>query len=369
MDELIETIYQAGCTPELWPKVMEQLAKSINAATSALLYRATPEGISVESHFGFTLKQVESYATYFKNVDFHYNDFQNLPAGAVLADDHDFDFSAFTKTEIYQDFWRPGRLAQGMAGVLFNTQAKSSIVSARRYQGNGPFDPAEVRTFQKLLPHLQRSLQVQSCLAKANVRADAMAVALDQFPIAVFVLDRNCMVLDYNRAARELVADLHSPIQIRDQRFTAYRAADRQALETAIRVTADSLHKIDALPCFLRFEMRDAQRQIVLMPVPVSRFCLGSPADLLLVFCREATTSYVDPRKLQRRFGFTPAEARLAAALAEGATVEEFAQKRQVSIGTARSQLKSALGKADAHTQAQLVGTILRSLAVLVKGS
>lgn len=368
MDELIETIYQAGCTPELWPRVMEQLAKSLNAATSALLYRATPEGISVESHFGFTTEQVESYATYFKNVDFHYNDFQNLPAGAVLADDHNFDFAAFTKTEIYQDFWRPAGLGRGMAGVLLNAQSESSIVSARRYQEDGAFNDSEILALQRLLRHLQRSLHVQNCLAKASIRADAMAVALDQFPIGVFMLERNCTVLDHNRAARELLADLHTPIQIREQRLTAHRPAERQALETAIRDAADSLHKLDALPCFLRFQTRDAQRQIVLMPIPVSRSSVAGPTDLVLLFCRETSTSYVDAAKLQRRFGFTAAEARLVAALAEGATVEEFAQKRRVSVSTARSQLKSAMGKADAHTQAQLVGTILRSLAALIKG-
>jgi DNA-binding CsgD family transcriptional regulator len=72
--------------------------------------------------------------------------------------------------------------------------------------------------------------------------------------------------------------------------------------------------------------------------------------------------------KLQHRFGFTPAEARLAAALAEGLTLEEFATTKGISVGTARAQLKSAMEKADVHTQAQLVGTILRSLAALVRG-
>lgn len=368
MDELLELIYQAASAPELWARVMEQVAQSINAATSTLLYHDLPDGISVGSAFGFSAAQAQSYTAHFKHVDFHYSDFRVLSPGGVLADDHNFDFDAFSESEIYQDFWRPADLGHGMAGVVFNDPAKSSIVSARRNVDRGPFTIAEIRIFQCLLPHLRRSLLFRDELAKAKFRADALAGALDQFPIAVILLDKACKVLDHNRAARELLADSNCPIKISAERLNAHRPADNRHLQEAVRSGVSSLRNAAPLPCFLRFLMRDGLRIMILMPVPFARSIADTVSDGIMLFCREASTTYLDTVKLQQRFGFTPAESRLAASLAEGSTLEGFATKRGISIGTARVQLKAAMAKADARTQAQLVGAILRSLAALVRG-
>ncbi len=115
--------------------------------------------------------------------------------------------------------------------------------------------------------------------------------------------------------------------------------------------------------------MRNGLGVVVLVPVPINRSLVGTSGDLVLLICRQTTTSYVDPVKLQRQFGFTPAESRLAIALAEGATLEDFATKRGISVGTVRTQVKSAMDKADVHTQAQLVGVVLRSVAAFVRGA
>lgn len=369
MDQLIESIYRAAYSPELWPQIMQDVATLVDAASATLLHREmTPtDGPVIDGQFGSTPAQIESYAKYFRTVDHRFREVQKLPVGGVLADDHNFDFHTFAKSEIYQDFWIPARRGRGMAGLLFKDATRASVVSVRRYIDHEPFTHRDVDSFQQLLPHLRRSLQFRGQLLKANVRADALAVALDQFPIAVFLLDQRCNVLDHNRAALELLADLQAPICVREQRLSAIHPRNQRELQEAVRAGAESLHKLNALPCFLRFEMRDGIRVLVLMPVPITRSVLDTRGDLVLLFCRETTSSYLDPKKLERRFGFTPAEARLAAALAEGATLEQFAVKRGISVGTARTQLKSAMDKADVHTQAQLVGTILRSLAAVIR--
>jgi DNA-binding CsgD family transcriptional regulator len=59
-------------------------------------------------------------------------------------------------------------------------------------------------------------------------------------------------------------------------------------------------------------------------------------------------------------FGFTPAEARLAAALASGRCVEEAAEQLNISCDTARHQLKAVFLKTDTHRQSQLVALLAR---------
>jgi DNA-binding CsgD family transcriptional regulator len=56
-----------------------------------------------------------------------------------------------------------------------------------------------------------------------------------------------------------------------------------------------------------------------------------------------------------RAFALTPAEARLAARLAAGASLTEAAEALGVTRNTARAQLRAVFDKADVHSQAGLV--------------
>jgi DNA-binding CsgD family transcriptional regulator len=59
-------------------------------------------------------------------------------------------------------------------------------------------------------------------------------------------------------------------------------------------------------------------------------------------------------------FALTPAEARLAVALAAGQTLPAYAAERAVSLNAARFLLKGIFRKTGAISQAQLVATLAR---------
>jgi DNA-binding CsgD family transcriptional regulator len=71
---------------------------------------------------------------------------------------------------------------------------------------------------------------------------------------------------------------------------------------------------------------------------------------------------------LQGLFDLTPAEARVAAAIAEGRTVEVIAAAANVSHETVRSQLKAVLGKAGVSRQVDLV-QLLAGIALPGRGT
>jgi DNA-binding CsgD family transcriptional regulator len=54
-------------------------------------------------------------------------------------------------------------------------------------------------------------------------------------------------------------------------------------------------------------------------------------------------------------FGLTTAESELAVALTQGSTLTECAQRRGVTINTAKTQLRHILNKAGTHRQSELV--------------
>lgn len=69
----------------------------------------------------------------------------------------------------------------------------------------------------------------------------------------------------------------------------------------------------------------------------------------------------LDPGRLQARFGFTPAEARVAVALAAGESRGDMAQRFGVQLNTVHAHLKQALAKTGCRRQTQLVALVWRS--------
>jgi VCBS repeat-containing protein len=86
-------------------------------------------------------------------------------------------------------------------------------------------------------------------------------------------------------------------------------------------------------------------------------------ASILLTIGAKAKAPTIPMDHLAAWYGFTPTEARLAAALADGETLQNFARRRGVSENAVRYMLKGVLQKTGAPDQARVVAA-LRALPV-----
>ena len=66
---------------------------------------------------------------------------------------------------------------------------------------------------------------------------------------------------------------------------------------------------------------------------------------------------------LEKRFGLTPAQARLVSHLVAGLSLRSSAEVLGVKYETARTYLKSAFEKTGTHRQAELVLTVFRAMS------
>jgi DNA-binding CsgD family transcriptional regulator/PAS domain-containing protein len=82
------------------------------------------------------------------------------------------------------------------------------------------------------------------------------------------------------------------------------------------------------------------------------------PAALLLIHDPDRAVA-MPAERLARVYGLTPAEAKLAAALAGGSSLGAYADNARITIGTARWYLKQVLAKTGAHRQSELVRQVV----------
>jgi DNA-binding CsgD family transcriptional regulator len=147
-----------------------------------------------------------------------------------------------------------------------------------------------------------------------------------------------------------------STLQLAQGQLSASHKESDHALQ---RLIADLLRppQINRRPQVLAIIERPDHRPLIAYGMPVTRsaqdvFQYGK-ALLILVDPDE----HLNPSALILRQGFklTQTETRLAIALAQGCTLDDYAGKHRVSIGTVRFQLKSVMAKTSTHRQAELV--------------
>ncbi len=149
-------------------------------------------------------------------------------------------------------------------------------------------------------------------------------------------------------AAEDGMALVQGRIEVRppyqQRRATAWLAEMAPCAPLAVaRASGRPAYLIDRLDTTARARAGEVQHRLVI--VDTSRPIVVSVEGLTAVF------------------GLTTMEARLAATLAGGATLHEFAHSQRVAVSTARSHLESVFAKTGTRRQAQLVAAALRCAA------
>ena len=108
---------------------------------------------------------------------------------------------------------------------------------------------------------------------------------------------------------------------------------------------------------------REDQRPLIMNALPLSVQSEDGPHTVLVLIDLD-THPLPTHTALERIFGLTPAEARLAILLARGATTTEVAATQGGSVATVRTQLASIFGKTHTRRQAELVILLARLSAL-----
>ena len=105
--------------------------------------------------------------------------------------------------------------------------------------------------------------------------------------------------------------------------------------------------------------LEQAQRPLLArIDALVSRLA-GMESDLALFRALLLERFHIDPQYVAKRLGLTPAQSRLAVALAEGDTVRNFAKTTGRAESTIRHHLKKIYRRLDIPSQVELVRLVL----------
>jgi DNA-binding CsgD family transcriptional regulator len=178
-----------------------------------------------------------------------------------------------------------------------------------------------------------------------------LSTALDGIAEAAILVGSNGRVMVMNDVAESLfqpdsilTMDDGGKIALRSSRDTLHLHTAIQSASHARKSGEIVVNNIEA----------DRRVMLSLLPLAAGR---NQPVMLTL---KALTVERVSLEALQQAFGLTPAELRLTALLANGASLKQAAETLGVSYWTVVTQVKSCYQKTGTHRQAELVSLALR---------
>jgi len=245
------------------------------------------------------------------------------------------------------------------------------VVGFSRSNESG-FDPARMRCVASLLPHLRKSLAINNLFESMRAVNAAVMQRFERYHVGVVLVDATGMMLYHNSAARRLLGSGEGLRADALGRLTAHAEEDSAALQLALRERIGHNVPVGDLPPGL---------------LSISRGAGAAPLSVAITPCRDArgplreearggaVVMIHDPDhpQMARRdavaqiYGLNRHEAELACAIAEGASLEEFARQSGRSFEAVRSQLKRIFRKTGVSRQAELVRLVLRGPAAMVQ--
>ncbi len=371
-DELVGLIYDTVSAPQRWRAVLDQIAGRLGAQAAALISldsRDSRADIAVSTGV-LDGAALDSYARDFGRLDPAPAAFARLPVGIAGATDRLFSPEMRARDPFLNEFLRPRGIEECLGAPVLRDEARSAQIGIQRGRDRDPFGNGDAGALERLLPHIQRALQLHRQFAALSNVATTLAALVDDLPSGLLVLNADGIVVHANRTAQAVTAR-NDGIAIDGAGRVVLASADDATRLAGL--VANVLHR-DAPGAggMLRVRRKHGRVAYTVLVTPQPRQ-LGIDASAADEALHGAMVMIHDPDRLlqvplammRTVFDLTGREAELTAALCGGISPAQFAAQAGVSLNTVRFHLKSVYAKTGTRGQTDLVRTILATLASL----
>lgn len=368
-DDLVLTIHAAALAEDGWTRILNDVSKALSAEAASLVRPAHAATIKPFGHLlGREANYVRDYKNHWAQHDCWYEGAvrnRRTAVGMVNVDSQLIDRRDFQRAPFFQDFLRHFEIDRMMNVCLTAPDPDGDFgpVALSLYRGLGEesFSAIECGILSRLAPHLMVAARNYWAAQSLRLLTSARANALDAVTAAVFAVNQSGQLMFANMLGEELIRQ-SAWVRVSHGRLvpipTSYpfdRFAD--ALSRVASGLGSELLMTDLAT--------GAEAQVSIAPFPVDTdFELLPIPPYSLVWITPIALRQDVGRDMARLFDLTPAERRILDKLIAGDDLREAAAALQISIHTARTQLKSIFRKTGRRSQGQLL-TLAARLATL----
>jgi DNA-binding CsgD family transcriptional regulator len=354
LPKLIEGAYAAALDDSLWYGWSERMIREFDAQGALFWVLDTSRRDIRRSHVIFPQADVgrvlDEYYGGFIDYDFRLKKVAQSQASEIFSD-HDGVEHHYTEADEFVG-WQLDRVKTRhyLAATVVLGEGLKVGVSVHRTPEAGAFTRDDRRQIETMFGQFGQAVRLGVQHNRLLQEAWWEGVR-SQSRDAAFLLDERGKVLRVSAEAERAMGALaivSARLCVGDPAVNAsLQAAIARAIEPSGAVAGSvTLRPGGGFGC----------AQLIVSPLSRERrFLAPFEAAAIVHLIDPAAAKPLDGAAIGELFGLTPAEARLAAALAGGDTLGQAAARHGVSIGTVRTQLKSIFGKMGINRQQDLI--------------
>ena len=371
MPGLIRSVYDAALDARRWQEFLARFAAEFSSQATMIFGQDFSDGsvevtggsTSLAAHHGMGDDAMASFAAYYCRTNVWTQDERMHHEGCIVNGSKFYPDKHLPRTEWHCDWLRPLDLFYTLAAVVEKRRHRSFNVTAVRSKRCGPYTADEELRLQSLVPHLQTAF----ALHRAEALAHASLSVIESLPMGVVLLGEGACLLHANGRAHTLAQSSGLLCIHERDGLHATQHADDQRLQAAMRAvvatpTGAPMHAGTSMR--LR-SLTGSELHVMVAPLPHWSEPFGAHACGAIFISNPASALQSLEGVLRSLYGLTPAEARLAQALVNGLSLQEYADQQSVSIHTVRSQFRTIATKAGVGRQTDFVRAVLTGPAML----
>lgn len=251
-----------------------------------------------------------------------------------------------------------------VGAVAFRDDNYLNFFTMQRSIDQPPFSSSDKETFDHLLPHINRAVRLYTKLA--NLGAEAYTperTVLEDLKRGILICDTNFRVIYKNAYAEEIISR-NTIISITDKNLLVFEnnklsAEAMIALTNAVRASVESRPGSDTILSLPNGKKNVTITFSPLIPVDDASYASRHHRGGAIINLYDwSMRRPVEPIVLEKIFGLSPAEAKVAAKLVEGASISDIAAQTFRTRDTIKSQLKAVFRKTNTNRQGELVALL-----------
>lgn len=372
---LIGQIYEAALAKVLWTDFLQGYASLLNSQRAMIWandFNASfvePEGVgnTFLANQGFDPASLDTFGcdygarnTWLENPDLHHE-------GDVVTGPMQYPPDRCRQSAQQPALQTSGDIFYTAAAIVEKRHGRCVNITVVRPESAGAYGPEELAAISILMPHLQAGMSLHQRLNRLEVLSNTSTSVLDGLPFGVILLDARAHVVHANPRAEFMMAQSRLLRVAPDRSMVCTRPSDDTILQRLLfDVGCAGMANVSSAGGSMRLASREGSAlQLQITPLPSQSTPFGNRTATAIFLSDTGNLVGSLSCSLRGMYGLTGAEARLTEALVNGMTAQEYADTRELSMHTVRTQIKTATAKVGATRQSDLVRIVLTGPAVL----
>ena len=366
---LIEKIYQTGAETHDWSALIDGVAEHIGVRSGLVGITNFSTGHAEPSIHTYGLDSDALYNHWIGDFGFEnpWTDaFPPLIQGQIVTGAEALSLNEFRRLPIYSDVFRPLEIDDTLVAALSTEGPRVLIMAVYGDRAHGPFEQAHRDRLRPLVPHLVRAASLETMILESGIRDRLSRAALDEIEFAIYSISALRAVPLNTRAEALLVSG--DGLVSKSDRLRATHFTSNETLQECIEAAGGG-RRLPPVAIATPFPLLRGEGRLPLTcwtiptstPVETGLARLATISGALLFVGDPERRPPLASETVARLFGLTPAEARVASAIASGETPREYAERRGLRENTVRWTLKQVQSKLGVRRQLDIASVVLRA--------